>query len=249
MAEYLKLAKPAEPRERPPAFIQTPTAGHIHRYLDLIDALDGSRIAMICGPSGIGKSAAVQNYSANKDGIRIVSCAAGESDPKSIAETLATYFRIIDSRNMTLGRRREAIVNEILYYRVETIVFDNAHHLSGLAVSWICEVAQQSGCNMAFVGNTALEAVFLENEQLEGTAIKLAISGIDKADIAALVKAYGLDRDGIPAQLDAIGHQNGHLRKVLAVIKFAEEGSANGEPSLDDIVGAIKHLGFKKGVK
>lgn len=249
MAEILAFANQDERQLDPPSFILTQGANAVLQCLNLLGKLDGPRIAMISGPSGIGKTTAAKAFFESHDTVEFITCTSGEDTPKHLAETLSYALEVQETGNMTLGQRRRAISSRLRGYRIETIVLDNAHHLLAETVSWATTLAWQSECDIAFIGSSVMESTFLANEQLDGSAIKVALRGISAGDIADVARSHGLDRDGIPAQLEAIGQQNGHLRKVMAAIEFARGISANGNPSLDDIVGAIKHLGFKKGVK
>lgn len=74
-------------------------------------------------------------------------------------------------------------------------------------------------------------------------------TGAKKGDVAAIVRAEGLSRDGIPDAPDGVSRFGGALRNVFNVVELARVFAQGAPLGLADVIAAIGALQFRKGGK
>jgi DNA transposition AAA+ family ATPase len=248
MAQVLHLAKSAPEPLAPPAFIMTETAQDIMRSLKLIKKLSGPRMTAICGPSGLGKTEAIAEFFKDDRRAWIMTVAAGEDTEKHLSELLCATLDIQDAWRMSLLERRKWLVR--CFGADSTVVIDGAQNLSVNALEWACDLCTKAGCDLVFAGGVALNAKFKNNEQLNGRAKrKKVFTRVSTADVSAVARAYGADRDGITGALEGVGYLGGGLNNVMSVLEVAGVLAGDSAMSLGDVRAAIEQLGLSQGGK
>ena len=252
MAEVLRLSKTeaATPvTESPPGFVMTDSAREVFTALRYVERLSGPRVGMIAGASGVGISTAAAAYAYGRGSeVLVFSCVQSEGDTRSFAEGLCRVWNAYDKGNLSLPARRAMLQP---HFRAGTLtIFDNAHHLAQEAIEWAVGLADEAGGNVAFCGGLDLRKAFLDNDQLRGRMLMpCTFTGPRAGDVAAVVLAHGLDRNGIPDALDGVSRYGGGLRNVFNVVEMARVFAGGGTVGLSDVNAAIETLGFSKGGK
>lgn len=248
MAQVLHLAKSAPEPVAPPAFIITETAQDIMRSLKLIKRLSGPRMTAICGPSGIGKTEAIAEFFKEDRRAWMITVAAGEDTEKHLSEQLCATLEVQDAWRMSLLERRKWLVLSL--DAESTVIIDGAQNLSVNALEWACDMCVKAGCDLVFAGGMALNTKFKSNEQLNGRAMrKKVFTRVSAADVSAVARAYGVDRDGITGTLEGIGYLGGGLNNVMSVLEVAGVLAGDSAISFGDVMAAKEQLGLSQGGK
>lgn len=248
MAQVLPLAKSAPEPVAPPAFIMTETAQDIMRSLKLIKKLSGPRMTAICGPSGIGKTETLAAHYEDDLYAGKMTVAPGEDTKKDLSAALCSRWDIRNASNMSLLDRRKELVLRL--GDRSTVIIDAAHNLSPVALQWACDLRIKAGCDLVFAGGPARNAKFLSDEQLIGHAMrKRVFARVNAADMSAVARAYGVDRDGITGALEAVSCLSGGLNNVMSTLEVAGILAGDSRISLGDVMAAIEHLGLSQGGK
>jgi len=249
MAEVLRLSKTeaATPiTESPPGFVMTETAREVFTALRYVERLSGPRVGMVAGASGVGVSTAIAAYAYGRDADALVfACVQSEGDTKSFAEGLCRIWNAFDKGNLSLPARRAMLKP---HFRAGTLtIFDNAHHLAQEAIEWAVGLADEAGGNVAFCGGLDLRKVFNDNDQLRGRVLMpCTFNGPRTGDVAEIVRAHDLDRDGIPDALDGVSRFGGGLRNVFNVVEMAKVFAKGGRVGLAEVNAAVETLRFSK---
>jgi hypothetical protein len=247
MAEVLRLSKTAATpvAEGPPGFVMTATAREVFDALSFVERLSGPRLGMVAGASGVGVSTALAAYAHGRDDVDVFPCVQSEGDTRSFAEAWCRSWDWNDKGNLSLPARRKAMLPRV---RGRLTIFDNAHHLDPSAIEWAVAVADEAGGNVAFCGGLSLRRTFTENDQLRGRMLMPCVfTGVKPGDVAAIVRAEGLARDGIPDALDGVARYGGALRNVFNAVELARVFSKGAPVGLADVNAAVEALKFGKG--
>lgn len=245
MAEHLRLAKRDGEPDAPPDFVLTDTALKIHRSLRMLSQLSGFRIGLICGTAGVGKTSALVAWQDIDPAASMVTAAGGEGDPKALSEDLCIRFRVEGWGNMSLTSRRMALLDYLASGSL--LILDEAQHYALAAIEWVRCLCEEAGCNLVLAGDARLYAVAIGNAQIESRAVLPRLfKGVSAEDVRIIAKAHGLDRDGIPRELEQVTAQGG-LRKVRNVTELARAFAAGGAVSGCHVRAAIDELGLKGG--
>ena len=237
MAEVVTLAKSGGVTGTAADFVMTETAREIHRSLQHMQNMAGFRMALICGAAGIGKSEAILEYMKGKSRCEFFNGAAEESNAMALAENLCFHLGLINWQNASLLTRRTILVPALARY--DFIVIDEAQNYTLKALSWLRIVCAEAGCDLVLAGGHQLYAVAMADDQIESRTVRpLLILASKPADVQAFAGLYGLNRDGIPKELELVAMRGG-LRKVRNVVEGASLFAGDGRVTLDHIRAAI----------
>lgn len=168
--------------------------------------------------------------------------AGGEADEKTLSEDLCRRFGVFEFEfeNKSLNWRRHALVG--CFRNIKVLIIDEAQHYNLSALEWIRAVCEEAGCNLVFAGDTKLYSVAVCNPQIKSRAVLPRLfTSTSSGDVPAFCKAHGLDRDGIPKELEKVSMIGG-LREVRNVIELATI-FAEGKPvQADHIRAAMAQL-------
>ncbi|MFN3721888.1 MAG: AAA family ATPase [Paracoccaceae bacterium] len=245
MAEVVRLANSEADPVSPPAFVMTETARNIYRSLKMMERLSGFRIGLICGPPGIGKTVTIEVYVSEEPLAYLVTGAGGEADEKTLSEDLCRRWGAFEFENKSLNWRRHKLVS---YARnIKVLILDEAQHYSLSALEWIRAVCEEAGCNLVFVGDAKLFSVAICNPQIKSRAVLPRLfTSTSAGDVPAVCKAHGLDRDGIPKELERVSMIGG-LREVRNVIELATIFAEGKLVQGDEIRAAMAQLELAGG--
>lgn len=245
MAEVVTLAKSDGVPGLPPDFVMTETAREIHRSLDHMRNMTGFRMALICGAAGIGKSLAILDYMKGKARCEFFNGAAEESNAMALAENLCFHLGLTNWQNASLLTRRTILVPALARY--DFIVIDEAQNYTLKALSWLRIVCAEAGCDLVLSGGHQLYAVAMADDQIESRTVRPRLFPASKpGDVQAFAASHGLNRDGIPKELELVAMRGG-LRRVRNVIEVATLFAGGAPVTLDHIRAAIADLGLSGG--
>jgi hypothetical protein len=218
----------------------TETARDIIRSLKMMERLSGFRIGLVCGPPGIGKTVTLEFYVDEEPLAYMVVGAGGEADEKTLSEDLCRRWGVYDFENKSLNWRRHKLVS---YARnIKVLIIDEAQHYNLSALEWIRAVCEEAGCNLVFAGDAKLYSVAVCNPQIKSRAVLPRLfTTTSPGDVPAVCKAHGLDRDGIPKELERVSMIGG-LREVRNVIELATIFAEGKTVQADHIRAAIAQL-------
>lgn len=240
MAEVVRLANSEAEPVSPPAFVMTETARNIYRSLKMMERLSGFRIAVVCGPPGCGKTVTVETYESEEPLAYLVTGAGGEADEKALSEDLCRRWGVFEFENKSLNWRRHTLVSCLR--NMKALILDEAQHYSLSALEWIRAVCEEAGCNLVFVGDAKLYSIVMCNPQIKSRAVlPLLFTGTSPGDVSAVCKVHGLDRDGIPKELERVALIGG-LREVRNVIELATVFAEGKSVQFDHVKAAIAQL-------
>lgn len=255
MAEVLKFATPEAEASRAlrttGGFVMTRTAADIQRSVDLIRSIDGPAMTMICGAPGVGKSATLREITRNLgDDAVYLTIAKGEGNPSNVATAILSQWREGDMRGHDLTTIRQTLGR--LIGRGRVLMVDEAQFLyqrhkasctKGAAFDWLRVASEESGFDLVFCGDLALQTVMMDFSQLQSRMRRpVTIKEVDSADVEALAVANGLQGPEMVAALTAVAKLKGGLRNVENVIRNAELFAGGGGVTGQHLKAAIIDL-------
>ena len=229
MAEHLRLVKGEAPpaagigTRRPDAagFVETAAARDVLRSLHMAGLLDGTRMTMIAGAPGVGKSMAVRRFvQKDPDGVRHLTAVRGEGGIYPVADLVLSLWG-----DGTRNRSRTDVRRDILArldFEPFFVVVDEAQHLAPDALEWLRAISEEAQTPVAFVGDLALERAVRAIPQLwSRMARPVILRAPSREDVAGLARAADLDEPRILRALEGVARLAGGLRNVRAVLNLA----------------------------
>jgi DNA transposition AAA+ family ATPase len=184
------------------AWVSTRTAAEVTGALDLATMLGG--VAVVVGPSGVGKSAAAQHYAEERTGCYLASLSAADRGMvPALARVAAAmglgYYRQYGAKDLADVIRAELRSGALL-------IIDNAEHLPAdvliLLGSFTERPGGAPGGGVALIGRERLHPVIFggtrgnsrqDMDWLESrVAASLFVKGVPDADVAAFAETYGI---------------------------------------------------------
>lgn len=252
MAEVLKLEKPKVRGPDPGGFIRTETASDILRTFELVRAIDGAAISMVCGAPGIGKTKTLRHIAESHDDTIYLSVAKGEGNPAALATAIKALFSFggvpqKDHRDLTARRiecghligRRTLLVDEAqnLYQR------NKAAATKGSGFGWLVALAEDTGGKLIFCGDMTLQAIMMEFPHLQSRMRRPVIrTAAARQDVQALASEHGFTTDDELRLLTKVAELPGGMRNVENVIRLASLFAGAARAEAGHLAAAVKDL-------
>ncbi len=228
-----------------PGFIETPTAGRILALLQYCQ--HAPDIGVIAGGAGIGKTTTIEEYQRRMPNVFIVTA---EPVMSSASNYLVELSSVLGLPEVTPQKMSGAIKRK-LKGAGALIIVDEAQHLSTSTLNQARALHDSSGCGLVFCGNETVYSRMgdgrAEFAQLfSRVGMKVTRQRPQPDDVAALVRAWGLDVDlKLPK---AIAQKPGALRGLTKTIRLAHvvaagKGEAIGTAHLR---AAWEQIGFDR---
>lgn len=222
--EALEAVLPAEPD-----FQMTISARRMSNCLALAHMGD---MALISSAPGSGKTATLIQYQATRPQVWLstmspsrrgvntmliaILASMGERDAKGTPQALS-------DRVVARVRGADAL-----------IVVDEAQHLSAQAFDELRSIHDQTGCGVALVGDETLAAALKKYPQLYSRlGIRHSQPRPLNEDVAAVGRAWGVEKGPELAFLQDIGRRGGGLRTITKTLKLAIRAARAGGAPLD----------------
>lgn len=158
---------------------------------------------------------------------------------------LCFHLGLTNWQNASLLTRRTILVPALARY--DFIVIDEAQNYTLKALNWLRIVCAEAGCDLVLAGGHQLYAVAMADDQIESRTVRPRLFPASKpGDVQALAGLFGLNRDGIPKELELVAMRGG-LRRVRNVVEVATLFAGEGRVTLDHVRAAIADLGLTGG--
>ncbi len=134
-----------------PSFVQTSGATKVHAALQQAQLLNDT--AVIVGPPGAGKTAALKQYKARTPRVYIVTGSPSISTAPAVLGDFINHH-VPDENHMSIRSLagRSAVVRRILT-RGSLLILDEAQHLAMGALEELRSIQDENRCGLALVGN------------------------------------------------------------------------------------------------
>lgn len=214
------------------------TAPSTQRVLNTLRAAHALRsMALIIGPTGTGKSAAVRHYAKGKlvtpfgdSTMRVMTAEPATGDVRAFLIELAVTFgdrsEFSYRRGAYLAAKRagERIGQLVADARPEPclLIIDDAQHLGAASLEQLRSLHERFGLGVALVGSpTAAGKVAPIGALASRIGITVVLSAADAADIDAIAESQGVTDKAARRFLRQRGAQPGALHNVVNIIEFA----------------------------
>ncbi len=223
------------------AWVSTRTAAEVADALDLAAMLGG--VAVVFGPSGVGKSAAAQHYAEERTGCYLASLSAADRGMVPALARVASvmglgYYRQYGAKDLADVIRAELRSGALL-------IIDNAEHLPAEVLILLGSFTERPGGapggGVALIGRERLHSVVFGGKRgnsrqdmdwLESrVTASLFVKGIPEADVQAFAETYGV-RDsetcGLLQKLANRPEPPNMLWAVTRVLRYAQAQAKGG---------------------
>lgn len=231
-----------------PDYAPTPTAEAIISALRY--AQIAGDIAVIYGSAGVGKTTAISRYAVAAPNVWHATMTPASA---AIVPCLEEITEALGLREATGGAAK---LHRIICRRVRAtnglLVIDEAQHLSTTSLDQIRGIHDATGIGIALVGNESVyarmtggnRAAYLDR-LYSRVGKKLRLAGSRKADIDALIDAWGVTDAACRAEMHTIASKPGTLRVLTKVLRLASTHARAAERALccDDVRSAWRELG------
>lgn len=232
-AQSFRLTAPPEP-----TFVLTSGAQKVQAALQQAQLLNDT--AIVVGPPGAGKTAAIRAYKARTPRVYVVTASPAISTPSAV---LGEFIRLYvpDENHMSVRSlvARTAIVRRTLA-KGALLIVDEAQHLSMGALEELRAIQDENRCGVVLVGNqTVLKRIQGASRdpayaQLFGrVGWRVTLPKATEADVRAVLDTMGVDAaEVVTIALDILKKED--LRVVIKVTRsallIANGSSENLEP-------------------
>lgn len=214
-----RLTAPPEPK-----FVQTRTANKVQSALQHAQLLDDT--AVIVGPPGVGKTAAVDHYVVHTPRAYKITASPAVSTPSAVLAAIIDKYSATHSRTERSLSVRSNIVRTFLT-RGALLIVDEAQHLSNAALEELRAIHDDKKCGLALVGNptvlsrlgaTARDASYAQLFGRVGWRVILKKGG--EADVRAVLETMNVDSKEV-LQIAADIAKREDLRVVVKMTRSA----------------------------
>lgn len=211
----------------PPEFFLSRTASELMNAFRYAQSL--TDMVAVMGVPGIGKSVTCAAYQRQYPNVWIPSLASHTTGVVPVLKRICRAVGAAESPGAS--GLAEAIAQKIEGTRGLLIV-DEAHHASVAALDAIRAIHDDTGVAVALVGDLTLGAKLEQMPQLYSRlGARLFRRRVLKADVEALVDAWGITRKAERSFLAEIAERPGALRSVTKVLRLATAvAHGDGEP-------------------
>ncbi len=143
-----RLTAPPEPK-----FVQTPTASQVQIALQHAQLL--SDTAVIVGPPGLGKTAALTQYSVSTPRVLVITASPAVSKASAVLAAIIDKYSPSHSRTERSLANRSNLVRTLLSSG-SLLIVDEAQHLAMDALEELRAIHDARKCGLAFVGNAVV---------------------------------------------------------------------------------------------
>lgn len=231
-----------EPSAAVGAFVETKTAGEIAGALDLAGRIGG--IALIVGPSGVGKSAAIEHYAGQRERAFVVTMGVGDSKPVPTLSKIARALDLECTANLGAKDLAEMIGRKLGPGSV--LVVDNAEHLPPELLLRLASFTERregsEGCAVALVGRERLHSMIFAGKvasarfDMDALASRTGpvryIKSVPTDDVGAFADAYGVAEKEARALLEQVAARPSAPNRLWALTRVLRlaHAEANGRP-------------------
>ena len=231
----------------------TPTSAKVAVYLDLCCAARPVLSAVV-GRSGSGKTNAVRQYAASKDG-EIAYCAMIDAagDMRSALRHIAAEIGAWSDRTLSALEASGAIEDQLRSRRVSLLVIDESQVLDDAALNCVRCISDRRRIGVAFVGDLSLHdrlsgkrsgkrsANRRDLDPVRGRLMRpLVLRGPAGDDVNAIAEHNGLGVGGSGKLLADIAKQAGGLHNVAGALAIARDLVGEGDLSAGAVREAVK---------
>lgn len=210
-----------------PTYFASQTATEIITVLRYAQSLED--MVAVVGVPGVGKSSACREYQRQYSNIWIATMASHTTG------TVPVLREVCDAvggghASGASGLARE--INRKIRGTHGLLIIDEAHHLSTQALDALRALHDSTGVAVALVGSIELSAKLERMPQLYSRlGLRLLRLRVLKADITALLDAWGINGKSERRTLTGIAQRPGALRSVTKVLRLASSTARSlGEP-------------------
>jgi DNA transposition AAA+ family ATPase len=242
--------------ESPGSFVATSNAAEVFKALD--SASMHREIAVIYGPTGVGKSAALDAYTLRRRSALLVSAGVGDTKPVPMLRTVARACAIAYSENLGLADLFRTIRDRAPEGAL--LIVDNAQALSREVLAHLASLVDSGSGGrqlaVALVGREDIHALVFgtgratERFNMSWVASRvgprLYIKTVPAADVEAVAATYGVqDRE----TLDLLHQLSGRrlppnlLWAVTRVLRLAQSNAGGKAIRPDHVRAAARMLG------
>ena len=236
-------------------FIETESATAMLRSLRRARAK--TKVTMITGAPGVGKSATIEYFIENECYEAIVfQATAGEGGEWNLGCALYDLLRLGVPNARDRGETRREIADTIGPNGF--LIIDEAQYLvqrnmrgadSWDCLEWVRSMSEYGGFGMAFVGDLTLDSIVYDLPQLKRrTHPRLTLTHVTARDADIFCKANGLTDGKTIKTLARVAKSFGGLGDLAEIFATAKDMNGDKLPTPDDIHASLELLGFKKGV-
>lgn len=207
-----------------PGFVATPTAEAIAGVLE--HAQHMADFAVVTGAPGVGKTSTARAYARDHANVWMITSEPVHATPRALLDDLADALRV-DARG-TSSQRLSRDLAARMRGKDGLLIVDEAQHLTSATLDQLRSLHDRAEVGVALLGN---ETIFA---RLEGgtraahyaqlysrVGMRLTRPKPVKADIDALLDAWGVEGKAERALLHVIARKPGALRGLTKVLRIA----------------------------
>lgn len=234
-------------------FCNTPTSINIRQTLDICWRL--RRIAVVSGPSGIGKTTALRRYAEEHEDAKLIvmSQASGESLNAALSHVAGVLG--VESRGRPKELREQIGVAVSHLYRDIILVVDEAQYLCVPMLNEFRSISEIYDLPILLCGDQRFTKL-LDGARKKGLQHflsfcrpRLRLNGPDRGDVPALCEHHRITGDRTVNFVIQIADNNDGLRSAGDLLLFAQAFAAADDASvrLKDLQEAAEYIGLSTG--
>lgn len=210
-----------------PAFIETATAKQVMERLDFAKMF--SKITVIHGASGLGKTKSARHYSQTHNNVWMITASPSCSTLNEILYEMALELGLNDAPKRA-GKLSRVLKRKLMGSK-GLMIIDEADHLPYNALEEIRILQESTEIGFALIGNdkvyTRMQGGANQHHEFarlwSRIATKLSLPTVKKADIKAIATAWGLDLTDtqLMKALYEMGKSAGALRALTNYLELA----------------------------
>jgi DNA transposition AAA+ family ATPase len=230
-----------------PDYVETPTGGKVVQALGYAQ-LAGD-IAVVYGGAGVGKTTAIRRYAQQAPNVFVATMTPASASVVTALEEICEALSITATGGA--AKLHRAIVRRLAGTR-GLLVIDEAQHLSVAALDQVRSIHDAVGIGVALVGNEQVyarmaggnRAAYLDR-LYSRIGKRVRVTAASKADIGALIDAWGIADTACRKDITDIASRPGALRVLTKVLRLAASyaTAAGRELCCDDVRQAWRELG------
>lgn len=230
-----------------PDYVETPTGAKVLQALGYAQ-LAGD-IAVIYGGAGVGKTTAIRRYAEQAPNVFVATMTPASASVVTALEEICEALSITAAGGA--AKLHRAIVKRLAGTR-GLLVIDESQHLSVAALDQVRSIHDALGIGIALVGNEQVyarmaggnRAAYLDR-LYSRIGKRVRVTASTKADIGALIDAWGITDTACRKDIAEIASRPGALRVLTKVLRLAASYAmaAKRDVCCDDVRQAWRELG------
>lgn len=218
-----------------PAFIKTKTSERLWDLMLAAKMLGGMTMASLA--AGMGKTTTAEQFVATTPNTWLISVDEPINRPLTMLQKIAEGVGA-----KVTGSGLMAAIGRVVAYRGSgtLIIIDEAQDLSDEAINQARKIMDRYKCGICLLGNDETNTRFRswigleKHAQIRRRVLKRYQRRTpDKADLAAFIKAWGIEDDAMAKYLMAVGMKPGALGQIDQTMRLAKLMVAGSEKDLN----------------